>query len=78
MTRNEAARRLGAARTAFGFVNELADLARHPALRRVEVATSAGPASIVAPPAIVDGIARQLGRVPDIGEHSEALRAEFG
>jgi crotonobetainyl-CoA:carnitine CoA-transferase CaiB-like acyl-CoA transferase len=77
MPREGAARRLTAARTAFGFVNEVADLVHHPALRRAEVATSAGPASIVAPPALVDGTARQLGPVPEIGEHSAAIRAEF-
>jgi crotonobetainyl-CoA:carnitine CoA-transferase CaiB-like acyl-CoA transferase len=78
MSRDEAARRLTSARTAFGFVNEVADLVHHPALRRATVSTSAGPASIVAPPALIDDRARQLGRVPEIGEQSAAIRAEFG
>ncbi|MGA0593822.1 CaiB/BaiF CoA transferase family protein [Enterovirga sp. CN4-39] len=78
MTKADAARRLTAARTAFGFVNEVADLVHHPALRRAEVATSVGPASIIAPPALIDGEGRRLGRVPEIGEHSAAIRAEFG
>jgi len=78
MSREGAASRLSGARTAFGFVNEIADLVHHPALRRTEVATSSGPASIVAPPALIDGAARRLGSVPAIGEHSAALRAEFG
>ncbi|NNM72039.1 CaiB/BaiF CoA transferase family protein [Enterovirga aerilata] len=77
MMREEAAQRLNTARTAFGFVNEVADLVRHPALRRAEVATPAGPASIVAPPALIDGAARPLGPVPEIGEHGAAIRAEF-
>ena len=77
MTRDEAADRLRTARTAYGFVNEVADLATHPALIRTEVATPNGPASIVAPPAIVDGQVRRLGPVPDIGEHSARIRAEF-
>ena len=34
MTRHQAAERLDRARTAYGFVNEVADLAAHPALRR--------------------------------------------
>ena len=78
MTRAEAAKRLGEAGTAYGFVNEVADLASHPALRRVEVRTPGGPARIVAPPAIFDGRAPELGPVPAIGEQSAAIRAEYG
>ncbi|MFC3123652.1 CaiB/BaiF CoA transferase family protein [Pseudoroseomonas globiformis] len=78
MTRDAAAARLQDSRTAYGFVNELADLPTHPALRRVAVQTPGGIASIVAPPALVDGSAPELGPVPAIGEHSAALRAEFG
>jgi itaconate CoA-transferase len=77
MTRDEAAERLRAARTAFGFVNEVADLVAHPALRRAEVMTPNGAASIVAPPAIIDGAPRRLGPVPGIGEQDAAIRAEF-
>ena len=77
MTRDAAAARLGTARTAYGFVNGLADLATHPALRRAAVETSAGIASIVAPPALRDGMPPRLGPVPDIGEHDEAIRREF-
>jgi crotonobetainyl-CoA:carnitine CoA-transferase CaiB-like acyl-CoA transferase len=75
--RDEAARRLKASGTAFGFVNGVADLASHPALRRVTVETEAGPASIIAPPALRDGEAPSLGPVPAIGAHSAAIRAEF-
>ncbi len=77
LSRDEAADRLRAAGTAYGFVNGLADLVSHPALRRVTVETQAGPASIVAPPALRNGRAPVLGRVPGIGEHSEAIRREF-
>lgn len=77
MGRAEAADRLLAAGTAFGFVNDLAGLARHPALRRVTVETEAGPASIVAPPVRYAGEERALGPVPAIGANTEALRAEF-
>jgi crotonobetainyl-CoA:carnitine CoA-transferase CaiB-like acyl-CoA transferase len=78
LSRDEAAARLKAAGTAYGFVNTLADLATHPALVRAEVETSAGPARIVAPPVLIDGEVRALGRVPDIGEHSARIRQEFG
>jgi itaconate CoA-transferase len=77
VTRAEAAERLRATRTAFGFVNEVADLVAHPALRRAEVLTPNGLASIVAPPAIIDGAPRRLGPVPGIGEQDAAVRAEF-
>jgi crotonobetainyl-CoA:carnitine CoA-transferase CaiB-like acyl-CoA transferase len=77
LTRDAAAQLLKQAGTAFGFVNEVADLPGHPALRRVRVETPAGPASIVAPPAIHDGVAPRLGPVPGIGEHSRLIRDEF-
>ncbi|MCG7362499.1 CoA transferase [Roseomonas sp. ACRSG] len=77
LTREEVAARLDAAGTAYGFVNEVADLVRHPALRRVDVATPGGLASIVAPPAIHDGAVPALGPVPGIGEHDALIRAEF-
>jgi len=77
LTRESAAERLRAAKTAYGFVNDLGDLPSHPALRRAAVETSAGMASIIAPPAIRDGQAPQLGRVPDIGEHTRLIREEF-
>lgn len=77
LTRAEAAARLDAAGTAYGFVNEVADLPGHPALRRVTVETPGGVASIVAPPALHDGAAPVLGPVPSIGQHSQAIRSEF-
>ena len=78
LTRDEAAARLRAAGTAFGFVNDLEGLARHPALRRTVVQTEAGPASIVAPPVLDSAGPRALGPVPGIGEHTGAIQAEFG
>ena len=77
MTRAAAAERLQQASIAFGFVNGLADLAAHPALRRIAVETPGGTASLVAPPALVDGGSRPLGPVPAVGEHSEQIRREF-
>jgi itaconate CoA-transferase len=77
LDRDGAAAALRAAGTAFGFVNGVADLGRHPALRRVTVETPNGPASIIAPPVLRDGEAPSLGPVPAIGEHSAAIRAEF-
>lgn len=77
LTREQAAARFTAAGTAYGFVNGVAELGGHPALRRVDVGTPGGVASIIAPPAIRDGASPQLGPVPAIGEHDEAIRRDF-
>jgi crotonobetainyl-CoA:carnitine CoA-transferase CaiB-like acyl-CoA transferase len=67
------------ANTAFGFVNDIGGLSRHPALRRAAVETPYGPIRMAAPGAKVTGSsAPALGPVPAIGEHTEAIRAEFG
>ena len=77
MTRDQAAAKLRAANTAYGFVNTVAEFARHPALRRVEVGTPNGPVAIAAPPALLSDGARALGPVPAIGADSSAIRSEF-
>ncbi len=76
LTRDEAAAKLRAANTAYGFVNDVAAFSRHPALRRQMVDTPNGPVAIAAPPVIRD-MPRDLGPVPAIGEHSAAIRAAF-
>ncbi len=73
---DQAIERLKRANTAFGLVNDVAGLASHPALRRVAVETSNGSVSLAAPPGSTVREA-DLGRVPDIGQHSAAIRAEF-
>lgn len=78
LTRDQAAVRLRAANTAYGFVNDVAAFSRHPALRRVEVGTPNGPVSLAAPPVLFSEGPRALGPVPALGEHSAAIRAEFG
>ncbi len=77
LSRDAAAAALRAANVAYGFVNDVPALARHPALRRTTVQTPGGPASIVAPPVIVDGKAPALGGIPSIGQHSDAIRSGF-
>jgi len=76
LSRDEAAAKLRAANTAYGFVNDVAAFSRHPALRRQTVATPNGPVAIAAPPVLRETM-RELGSVPEIGEHSAAIRAEF-
>ncbi len=79
LTRDQAAAKLRAANTAYGFVNDLAALSEHPALRRTPVAIpGGGVAHIVAPAVIRSGETLALGPVPAIGQQSEAIRAEFG
>ena len=63
---------------AFGVINDLDLLVRHPHLRCVTVGTPSGPANMPAPAAIHDGAPRRYGAVPALGEHSEIIRAEFG
>jgi itaconate CoA-transferase len=63
---------------AFGRINDLDLLARHPHLRRIAVDTPTGPAHMPAPTAIYDGAPRGYGAVPALGEHTKQIRAEFG
>jgi itaconate CoA-transferase len=78
LTRDEAAAKLRASNTAFGFVNDLAALSHHPALRRTPVGLpGGGVAEIVAPAVIRVGETLGLGAVPSIGQNSAAIRAEF-
>jgi crotonobetainyl-CoA:carnitine CoA-transferase CaiB-like acyl-CoA transferase len=76
-TRDVCVAKLKAANTAYGFVNGVDGLAKHPALRRVTVGTEKGPVAIAAPPARFSDGARSLGPVPALGEHTDHVRAEF-
>jgi formyl-CoA transferase len=69
--------KLTAADIAFARVSEPADLAKHPHLRRITVATSTGAASYPAPAARRSGEPREYGAVPGLGEHTQKVRAEF-
>jgi formyl-CoA transferase len=61
---------------AFARVNDCALLSAHPHLRRVEVETPSGPATMPAPAPIIDG-ERRYGRMPALGEHTAGVRTEF-
>jgi crotonobetainyl-CoA:carnitine CoA-transferase CaiB-like acyl-CoA transferase len=76
LSRDAAAARLREANTAYGFVNGVAEFARHPALRRVTVQTPGGPVAIAAPPVVLQE-PHQLGPVPGIGEQNALIRADF-
>jgi crotonobetainyl-CoA:carnitine CoA-transferase CaiB-like acyl-CoA transferase len=76
-SRSECVAALGAANTAYGFINGVEGLASHKALRRVVVETERGPVAMAAPAARFSDGARALGPVPALGAHTAAVRREF-
>jgi crotonobetainyl-CoA:carnitine CoA-transferase CaiB-like acyl-CoA transferase len=76
-TADEAMEQLEAAGIAYGRLNTVADLVDHPHVRTVSVATPGGAIEVIAPPAIVNGEATSVGAVPGLGQHTDAVRAEF-
>ena len=74
---DEIAEKLQAAQIAFGRLNDMDVFTQHPQNRFVSVRTSAGDVQLLSPGAIVNGILPRLGEVPDLGQHSAAIRAEF-
>ncbi|QOG21809.1 CaiB/BaiF CoA transferase family protein [Bradyrhizobium sp. SEMIA] len=78
MSSQEAMRELEAAGLAYGRLNQIEDVAKHPHLRRVLQSTPAGDVHVIAPGAIFEGeTAPVLRPVPARGAHSEILRREF-
>jgi itaconate CoA-transferase len=69
---------LSRAEIAFGSVNSVPDLLRHPHLRQTVVGTPSGPATVVKPATCWTERTYVGGSVPALGEHNDALRAEFG
>ena len=69
--------KLAAAEIAFARVNEVADVLKHPHLRRVSVETPSGAILLPAPPARVNGTTGAFAAVPALGAHTEAVRREF-
>jgi itaconate CoA-transferase len=70
-------RKLAAHDIAFARVNSTGDLAVHPQLSRIEVATPSGVVTYPAPPARSDATPRRYGAVPSLGEHTAQIWAEF-
>jgi len=60
----------------------MAEFAEHPQLeardRWRSVSTPVGPVRLPLPPVVVSGREPAMGAVPALGEHTEAIRAEFG
>ena len=76
-TIDQIASKLQAAQIAFGRLNDMDEFTRHPQNRFVAVRTSAGEVQLLSPGAVVNGQLPRLGAVPELGEHSNAIRAEF-
>jgi crotonobetainyl-CoA:carnitine CoA-transferase CaiB-like acyl-CoA transferase len=73
----DAVERLSQAGIAYGRLNDIAGLSRHPQLRRTTVNTPGGKAEVVAVAAMRSDEAEVLREVPAIGEHSKMIRNEF-
>jgi crotonobetainyl-CoA:carnitine CoA-transferase CaiB-like acyl-CoA transferase len=69
--------RLKQAGIAFGRLNDVAGLSRHPQLRRMTVKTASGDASVAAGAAIRSNAPTETRIVPAIGAHSDSIRKEF-
>ena len=75
-SRKNLERQLSEARIAYGAVNGLDDLSKHPQLRRIRVGSETGEIDM---PAHTDAN-RTIdpdARIPTLGQHSDAIRAEF-
>jgi crotonobetainyl-CoA:carnitine CoA-transferase CaiB-like acyl-CoA transferase len=80
-TADEVSAALEAAGIANARLRAPADLAEHPQLlardRWRTVGTSGGAISALLPPVEMSGVELVMGPVPALGEHTEAIRAEF-
>ena len=74
---SEMAKKLNDAGIAYGRLNSIDDLISHPQTQYITTMTSAGEVKMIAPGASFDGKHLVAERVPDLGEHSIALREEF-
>ena len=77
LPRSAVCERLAAAKIAFGAVNTIPDVNRHPAMRRIPVDTPAGRIEVTAPPSHVAGETLAVLSVPAVGQHTAAIRSEF-
>jgi crotonobetainyl-CoA:carnitine CoA-transferase CaiB-like acyl-CoA transferase len=69
--------RLKQADIAFGRLNDVAGLSKHPQLRRIQVNTPSGQASVAAAAAIRSNMPVETKSVPGIGAHTDSIRKEF-
>ncbi|RWO73203.1 MAG: CoA transferase [Mesorhizobium sp.] len=67
---------LEAAGLAYGRLSEVADVSKHPHVRRVEIGTPEGSVETIAPAAIFNYEQPSLRPVPALGAHTQAVREE--
>ena len=75
--RDVMAKKLNDAGIAYGRLNTVDDLIDHPQTQYITTMTSQGEVKMIAPGAMFDGKPMVADRIPDLGEHSESIRAEF-
>jgi crotonobetainyl-CoA:carnitine CoA-transferase CaiB-like acyl-CoA transferase len=82
LTADQVIERLDAAQIANARMNTVQELIAHPQLasrdRWREVESPAGPVRMLRPPFNFEGIEDPMGRIPAIGEHTDAILAEVG
>ena len=82
LTSAELIARLDAAKIAYARMNSMADFLAHPQLsargRWRDVETPAGPIRMLVPPVRIDENDPQMGAVPALGEHTNAILEELG
>jgi crotonobetainyl-CoA:carnitine CoA-transferase CaiB-like acyl-CoA transferase len=77
-TREEVIALLEQANIAYGRLSDLDDLLQHPQNRYSNIAGENGDIDLLAPAALVDGESPVSGKVPELNEHNDLIRAEFG
>ena len=82
LTQSEAQARLDQADIANSPLNGMADVWQHPQLaarqRWRTVSTPQGEIQALLPPVTISGMEAAMGAVPSLGQHTEAIRQEFG
>ena len=76
--RAEVAKALDTADMAYGMINDIDGLIAHPQLKTITFGTPEGEVSVIAPAAAIVGDVPRYGPVPSVGQHSAAIRTEFG
>jgi crotonobetainyl-CoA:carnitine CoA-transferase CaiB-like acyl-CoA transferase len=82
LTAAEIVQRLEAAQIANARMNTVQEFAEHPQLKARKrwstVDTSAGPLPALLPPVTIEGVETVMNEVPELGQHTESILAEFG
>lgn len=77
-SREEVIKQLESANIAYGRLSDLDDLLQHPQNRYSTIAGENGSIDLLAPATLVDGKGPETGKVPELNEHGDLIRREFG